>query len=308
VQHGDVEPAQRGRPQRRQIRVRPQRQPLRAARAGLAERKRDPRRAQQPLLDGRRAALAPLLHREPRPPALGERRQRAARQPVHQPVRGQHEQPRILGARQEQRAPVRQRLTRRPVARAELVADRDHRLVAVVPVGDEHLLRCQRLRHGAHDRRLAHHPQPVATAIRRGGVEVRRALVHLRQRRLGHPLGIAVEAEHLREVRPRGPHQLEAIELGPRERMLVRQHHARRERLELEERDEPLARVRSRRPARRAREREPLLVPVDGGPLVLAESALGDPSIEGGRRVAVLGVPLAARKVEVHDVVIVPLL
>ena len=67
----------------------------------------------------------------------------------------------------------------------------------------------------------------------------------------GHPsmtrarraVGVTVEPEDRRELRARRAHQLAAILLGPRQRLLVRQHHPALERLEAHGREEAAPRV-----------------------------------------------------------------
>ena len=78
--------------------------------------------------------------------------------------------------------------------------------------------------------------------------------------RLGLARGIAVQREHLREVRAGGAHQLLPIQLGPRQRVLVGQHHPVGERGQPQQRDEALARVAARRAVAMAKR---LLVAVD---------------------------------------------
>jgi len=71
--------------------------------------------------------------------ALEEPRKLELRQPVHHPVGGEDDEPGVLHRGEEHRSVLDGRAGRAGL-RPQLVADGQHRLVAVVPVGDVDLL------------------------------------------------------------------------------------------------------------------------------------------------------------------------
>ncbi len=262
MEHRHVELAQRGRPERGEIDERLEREPGRPRLAGHAHREHDARGplAPEPRLDRRRRRLVAVDDVEGRARRRAQRREVEVGQIPDQPMRRQHQQPRILGARQEHHREVGRRAPRRVVERAQLGAEPQHRLVAVVAVGDQDLLVGEQAHQARDRRRLAQPPEAMPDAVGGRGVERR-----LRRRRAVDELargavGVAVEAEDRRDLRVGRPQQLEAILLRPRQRLLVRQHHPPLERLEPHGREEPAPRED---PARRLRQRELLLVDVE---------------------------------------------
>ena len=170
-------------------------------------------------------------------------------------------------------------------------------------IGDHDLLGRHDGGDGGDGGRVGDHPQAMPAAVRRGGIDVGVPAGGALEHRLGLAARIAIEHEDLGEVRLRGLDELEAIDFGSRQRVLVGQHHAVGKRRQQDQREESLARVALR--SRAGVEAEGLLVAVDGRRLVLAQAALGDPGIEHGASVVVLGIVLAARQIEVHDVAFV---
>ena len=167
-------------------------------------------------------------------------------------------------------------------------------------VSDHHATGRQPARYRSDHRLVGEHPQAVAATIGRGGVDIGRSHTGAIKRRLDCSGGIAIQGEHLGKVRTGGANQLEAIDLGARQGVLVGQDDACGEWRQLDERDEPLARVFVR--ASRACEGESLFVAIKGRPRVLAQSSLGQPLVELRARIVVAGVTLATWQIQVHDI------
>ena len=127
--------------------------------------------------------------------------------------------------------------------RAALVAVGEGRLVAVVAVGDQHLLVGQQ-RDDAVDGRARDRAQAAGVAVaveRHEGGRGRR-----RSRRQGPPdlvVGVGVQQEDLAQVGVRRAQQFEAIDLGAGVRLFVGQHDARREVFEAQAADKAGARA-----------------------------------------------------------------
>jgi hypothetical protein len=93
----------------------------------------------------------------------------------------------------------------------------------VVTVGDVDLHRRQSLADLGDGLAVGDAPQPVQRPVGRGALEVGRPRVGAAEGAVGDTRGVAVQAEDLREMRPRRPHQLEPVFLGTAQRPLVRQ-------------------------------------------------------------------------------------
>ena len=119
-----------------------------------------------------------------------------------------------------------------------LVAEGQRGLVAVVAVGDQQLL----VRHQLLDaRRVGDLPEAVHGAVLVGDLGQRRGCGRLVEQRVDGAVGVGVQHEELAEVRVGVAQQLQAVLLGPGERLLVAVDDAGGVVLDAAERDEALA-------------------------------------------------------------------
>ena len=162
---------------------------------------------------------------------------------VHVPVRREDDEVRVVAVGEEGHevavlAAAGAAAARSPAA-LDLLASSERRLVAVVPVGDEERRARDALDDGAHGVARAHLRERVMHAVRRRELGERLGRI---ERRVELAARVAVEHEAGAQVGPRRAEQLQPVFLRARERALVRQHDALRERHEAHEREEPAAR------------------------------------------------------------------
>ena len=137
---------------------------------------------------------------------------------LHDPVRGQHLEARVVDVCEEGEGEARGRV-RRP---ARLFGVGQGGLVTVMAVGDEQLQRGQRSCDGACPRAVRHGPQPLRQAVVVVEGDVRRALGCLVEQPLQLGPGVVDEPQRL-QARARRAHQRESILFGTAVRALVRQ-------------------------------------------------------------------------------------
>ncbi len=166
----------------------------------------------------------------------------------------------------------------------------------MVTVGDQDLLVGEQRAQPVHRRRRGDHPQAMANAVRRRRVHGGRAAGRLLEDGARGAAGVAIEAEHRRDLRVRRAQQPLAVLLRRRQRLLVRQHDAPLERFQANGGEESTPRVAL------AAVPELLLVEIEGVARFGLHDAFRYPRHQQARGRRVAGVIGAARQLQTHDV------